>query len=290
MTATQTRTVKTCPVCNSTSRKIFDIDHYIIRSCQVCAHQFTEMHPGPEHVENVFDDAYFQGKESGHGDYLSEGKFLKLKGRRYAQLISRYFKKPGRVLDVGSAAGFVLKGFIDQDWKGSGIEPNAYMAELANRSGLRMAKTTLEKFRATEKYDLITFIQVIAHLTDVQEAFRVAADATQTNGHWLIETGNRDSIKARLWGENWQAYHPPSTLHWFSPKDLQRLVAQFGFQEVARGKPRQWVNAGHAKASLRQKKGLLNILALLLLMPIPNRFQIPYSAPDQFWVIYKKIW
>jgi SAM-dependent methyltransferase len=283
MTATRVRTTKTCPVCNSTSRKIFDIDHYIIRGCQVCAHQFTEIQPGPEHVDEVYDDAYF-------ANYLKEAKFLKLKGRRYAKLMSRYFKKPGRILDIGSAAGFTLQGFVDRDWKGSGIEPNGYMVEQAQKTGLRIVQDTLEEFRTTEKYDLITFIQVIAHLTDLQEAFRIAADATQSNGLWLIETGNRDSLKAKLWGENWKIYHPPTMLHWFSPKDLQRLVAQYGFQEIARGQPQRWVNAAHAKFSLRQKKGLLPLLARLLLIPVLNQVPIPFASTDQFWVIYKKLW
>jgi Methyltransferase domain len=283
MTVTRPRTTKTCPVCNSTSRKIFDIDHYVIRSCQVCAHQFTELLPSPEHVDDGYNDAYFAG-------YLKEAKFLRLKGRRYAKLIGRYFKKPGRFLDVGAAAGFVMQSFVDRDWKGSGIEPNIRMVEQAQQSGLRVVQGTLEEFRTTEKYDLITFIQVIAHLTDLQESFRTAADATQSNGLWLIETGDRDSLKARLWGENWRAYHPPSALHWFSRKDLQRLVAQFGFQEVAWGRPRLWVNAAHAKFSLRQKRGLLPLLLLLLLSLVPNQVPIPYLAQDQFWVIYKKIW
>jgi SAM-dependent methyltransferase len=245
------------------------------------------MEPRPKPI----DEPHLPGKEEDYADYLGEARFLKLKGQHYAQLMSRYFKRPGRILDVGAAAGFILQGFIDRDWKGSGIEPNADMAEQAKKSGLRVVQDTMEEFRTTEKYDLITFIQVIAHFTNVQEAFRIAAEATQSKGFWLIETGNRDSLKARLLGENWQVYHPPSTLHWFSPKDLKRLAAQYGFQEVVRGKPRKWINAAHAKFSLRQKKGsLLAKLALLLLAFVPNRVAIPYPATDQFWVIYKKLW
>ncbi|NJR38837.1 MAG: class I SAM-dependent methyltransferase [Leptolyngbyaceae cyanobacterium CSU_1_4] len=252
MTVTPAHAIKTCPVCNSTTQNFLDINHYTIRRCRVCAHQFIQLEPRPESVKK----SPLPEPAEDYGDYFREAKFLKLKGQHYAQLMSRYFKRPGRMLDVGSAAGFVLQGFIDRDWKASGIEPNAHLAEQAQTSGLRVVQDTLEDFRTTEKYDLITFIQVIAHFTQVQEAFRIAAEATQSKGFWLIETGNRDSLKAQLWGENWQAYHPPSTLHWFSPKDLKRLASQYGFQEVARGKPHQWVNVAHAKFSLRQKKVL----------------------------------
>lgn len=292
MTVTPNRAIKTCPVCNSATRKFFDIDQHTIRRCQVCAHQFVEVKPESKPVNDVNNDPHFQVKEEGYANYFSEAKFLKIKGQRYAQLMSRHFKRPGQVLDVGSAAGFILQGFLDRDWKGGGIEPNADMAEQAEKSGLCVVQGTMEEFRTTEKYDLITFIQVIAHFTNVQEAFRIAAEATQSNGFWLIETSNRDSIKARLSGKKWQGYyHPPNTLHWFSPKDLKRLTAQYGFQEIALGKPNQWVNAAHAKVSLRQKKGsLLTGLALLLLALVPDRFPIPYPANDQFWAIYKKLW
>jgi SAM-dependent methyltransferase len=291
MTATPTRILKTCPVCNSTTQKFLDISYYKIRRCQVCAHQFVGIEPEPKHVEKVYDDDYFQGKEGGYADYLGEAKFLRIKGKQYAQLMSRYVKRPGRVLDVGTAAGFILQGFVDRGWQGTGIEPNASMKELAEKSELHVVQDTMEEFQTTEKYDLITFIQVIAHFTNVQEAFRVAAEATQSNGFWLIETGNRDSFKAKLLGKRWQVYQPPSTLHWFSPQDLKRLAAQYGFQEVARGNPKKWVNAEHAKFSLRQKKGsLLTGLALILLKFIPNQCPIPYPATDQFWTIYKKLW
>jgi 2-polyprenyl-3-methyl-5-hydroxy-6-metoxy-1,4-benzoquinol methylase len=290
MTVTKPKINKTCPVCNSTSRKLFDVNQYIIRSCHVCAHQFTEKIPSSHHVDDVFDDAYFKGKE--YPDYLSEAKYLKLKGRKYAQLIRRFIKKPGRLLDVGTAAGCILQGFIDRDWNGSGIEPNSQMVDHAAESGLRVTQATLEAFRTREKYDLVLMIQVIAHLTDLQSAFQNAAEATQSGGLWLIETGDRDSLSARISGEKWAAYHPPSTLHWFSRKDLQRLVAQYGFQEIAHGRPLRWVNAGHAKFMLRrrQKGSFRTVIALALLLLIPDNFPLPVRANDQFWAIYKKLW
>jgi SAM-dependent methyltransferase len=255
MTVTKPKINKTCPVCNSTSRKLFDVNQYIIRSCHVCAHQFTEKIPSSHHVDDVFDDAYFKGKE--YPDYLSEAK-----------------------------------GFIDRDWNGSGIEPNSQMVDHAAESGLRVTQATLEAFRTREKYDLVLMIQVIAHLTDLQSAFQNAAEATQSGGLWLIETGDRDSLSARISGEKWAAYHPPSTLHWFSRKDLQRLVAQYGFQEIAHGRPLRWVNAGHAKFMLRrrQKGSFRTVIALALLLLIPDNFPLPVRANDQFWAIYKKLW
>ena len=48
-------------------------------------------------------------------------------GLRYAKIIAKY-SKPGKVLDVGCAAGFILRGFKDSGWDVYGIEPNETMA------------------------------------------------------------------------------------------------------------------------------------------------------------------
>ncbi|MCU0567273.1 MAG: class I SAM-dependent methyltransferase [Oculatellaceae cyanobacterium Prado106] len=292
MTTLKTRSPKTCPVCNSTSRQLFDKSHYVIRGCQVCGHQFVDYFFSGQHSDDVYSDDYFKGDNANSPHYLNQGKFLKLKGRRYARLIQHYMKQPGRVLDVGAAAGFMLQGFLDRDWQGSGLEPNRKIVDHAHQMGLRVIRGTLETIETEEKYDLINMIQVIAHFTDVQQAFQNAASMTRSNGFWLIETGDRDSLSARVLGEHWQEYNPPNQLHWFSAKDLQRLAAQFGFQEVARGKPRKWMNAGHAKFCLRHQKhrSFLDLLTLIALTFVPNNVPLPFSANDHFWVIYKKLW
>ena len=111
---------KTCPVCNSVSRPLFRKNDYRVRVCQVCHHQFAEFIPSVDHVEQVFDQHYFQGGGEGYFNYVAQGQFLRLKGQSYAQLVERHLK-PSYVLDVGAAAGFILQGFIDRGWSGYGI-------------------------------------------------------------------------------------------------------------------------------------------------------------------------
>jgi hypothetical protein len=87
-----------------------------------------------EHVARVYGDAYFRNGGAGYPDYLSESDLLRARGRRYGGLVARHVP-PGRLLDVGAAAGCVLRGFTDAGWSGVGIEPNAAMAAYA-RTGL----------------------------------------------------------------------------------------------------------------------------------------------------------
>lgn len=199
--------------------------------------------------------------------------------------------QPGTVLDVGSAAGFILKGLVDCGWQGRGIEPNPYMADYARtRLGLNVDVGTLEQLQTGQRYDLVNMIQVLGHFFNLEQALQVASDHTKVGGFWLMETSNRESITSRILGNNWHMYSPPSVLHWFTPSTLRQLVAEFGFREVTRGKPEKWIMASHAKSVLGYKlqgSPVGKIIARMLNI-IPDHLSLPYPAEDLFWILFQK--
>jgi hypothetical protein len=65
----------------------------------------------------------------------------------------------GTVLDVGAAAGFVLKGLEDAGWQGEGIEPNDTMARYAREVlGLSVATDDLETVVCGRWFDIVSMI------------------------------------------------------------------------------------------------------------------------------------
>ena len=80
-----------------------------IRECELCGHRYAKLEPHEDHIELVYADDYFMGDGAGYPDYLAQGGLLVSHGKRYARLLSRHMG-PGSVLDVGAAAGFILKG------------------------------------------------------------------------------------------------------------------------------------------------------------------------------------
>ena len=279
-----------CPICSSESKYLFSKYNYSILSCQECNHQFTDILPDANHTQTVYGDDYFNSGGAGYPDYLGESKLLRAHGKRYANLLKRYIDT-GTMLDVGAAAGFILQGFIDCGWKGCGIEPNQQMVNYGNQIlGLSLEVGSLEDLVSSDRYDLISMIQVISHFYDLQKALTTAAAMTNPNGYWLIETWNRESWTAKISGQNWHEYIPPSVLHWFSPQDLDQLAAQFGFHKIASGRPEKWINGAHIKSLLRYKLGRSPLGKLLskILGIIPDHLLIPYPAEDLFWVLFQK--
>ncbi|MGH9337108.1 MAG: class I SAM-dependent methyltransferase, partial [Vicinamibacteria bacterium] len=149
---------RACPLCGGPSERLFETHGYWVSACAECCHRFTEVEHGPDHVERTYGDDYFHGGGAGYPDYLAEGAILRAHGRRYGELLTR-FLPAGSLLDVGSAAGFLLAGFNEAGLRGRGIEPNASMAAYAREKlGLCVFTGTLEEYPGDLRFDVLSLI------------------------------------------------------------------------------------------------------------------------------------
>lgn len=243
-----------------------------------------------DHVTRTYSDEYFFGGGAGYLDYLGEAGLLRAAGRRYGRILQRH-TEPGRLLDVGAAAGLVLKGYEDSGWQGVGLEPNSTMARWArDRLALNVANCSLEDFVPSRTFDVVSLIQVIAHFRDPRAALSRCSDLVREGGYVLIETWDRLSLTARSFGRDWHEYSPPSVLHWFSVDGVRRLGASLGLQSVARGRPRKMLSIGHAKSLLayKSRESLVSTIGSGILKRLPDRLTVPYPFDDVFWILLKK--
>ncbi len=272
-----------CPLCNSDSRFAFEAKGFPLHDCTRCGHRFTAIDADEAHVAEVYGDSYFSGGGAGYADYLAEGEMLNLRGRMYAAKIAKLRSEPGKMLDVGAAAGFILRGFVDSGWQGTGLEPNSEMAKFGAKAlGLHISRGSLENFRSREKFDLVSMIQVVAHFYDPRSAFERARDLLNDDGLLLIETWNRESLSARIFGKGWHEYSPPSVLQFFSESGLTRFLAEIGFEKVASGRPSKKISGAHARSLLKYRLGDNFLLKL-----IPEKVNFPYPSEDLFWAAYR---
>ncbi len=279
-----------CPICGAPTARLFEVEGYWVRGCVECGHRSAELEPSPDHVQRQYGDAYFFGGGAGYHDYLSEERLLRAHGRRYATLLGR-FMPPGRVLDVGAAAGFVLEGLLEAGWDGVALEPNAGMAEhIRRRLGVPVVSGPLETFSAGEEFDLVLMIQVIGHFLDVRGALAAAEACTRPGGHWLIESWNRESRLARWFGRRWHEYSPPTVVQWFAPADLVELARQLGMDLVARGRPIKRLNVAHAGSLLEHKlhRSSAGVLLRAVLRLLPADLALWYPNEDLFWALFRK--
>jgi len=273
-----------CPLCNSNSKFVFNTSGVDILDCVSCSHRFADIQPNEEHVKNVYDDTYFNDGGAGYDDYLLESQLLIDRGRNYAKKLEPFIKEKGKVLDVGAAAGCILKGYIEEGWKGVGIEPNANMAEFGRKEyDLDIKEGAFESYAAENQFDLISMIQVVPHFYKQRMAFANAAKLLKEGGLLLIESWNRNSVSAKIFGKSWHEYAPPSVLHWYSIDSLSNFLKEFGFEKVTHGRPAKKISGKHVKSLLKYKLGDTFIVNM-----IPEKINFPYPAEDLFWALYRK--
>jgi SAM-dependent methyltransferase len=177
-----------------------------------------------------------------------------------------------------------LQGFADENWSGIGLEPNENIAKIGREKfNLDILRGSLESFETDEIFDLVSMIQVAAHFYDPRLAFKKAYSLLNENGFLLIETWNRDSFSAGIFGKNWHEYSPPSVLQFFSEKVLSKFLGEIGFKRIVLGRPSKKISGAHAKSLLKHKIGDNFLLKL-----IPDNFNFPYPSEDLFWALYQK--
>ena len=291
-----------CPFCQNESSPVFSKDSIPILECSCCRHRFAcTSSQVDERVAVEFDDGYFFGGQSCYDDYSTMANYLNRKGVWYSKLLKRNLsannktgesaESPMRILDVGCAAGYLLKGFIDQGWQGTGIEANQSMAKYGKEQlGLDVQHTTIENFRSSTKYDAVTMVQVISHLIDPVSSIDSIYQQLNDDGLLLIETWNCRSLTAKALKTHWHQYNPPSVLHWFSRASLSDLLDQHGFQVIQQGRPVKWISMGNGAAIFRKMMGNTTLMKVLSSpsMLVPSWLKVPYFLDDVFWVLAKK--
>lgn len=280
-----------CPLCNSPSQFVFEKYGYPIQDCETCSHRFAGIDLSVQHVNHVYGDDYFTGGGAGYSDYMAEASLLTQHGEYYGKLVNK-FMQPGTVLDVGAAAGFILQGLHNTGWTGDGVEPNETMVKYGRETlGLNLFASSFEDYSPTNTYDLVTMIQVVAHFYDFNRAMEIARDMLRPDGYLMIETWDVASLPARLLGESWHEYSPPSVVHWFSEATLTAQLEQHGYRFVNSGKPAKYIKSGHIQSLLGYKLSS-STFGKLLVPPmnlIPDNITLPYPTFDLFWALYQKV-
>ena len=295
---------QSCPFCGNSATVAFEKPPYTVFDCQPCAHRFCNPPENENHIEDVYGDDYFTAGGGGYRDYLSKRDLLIHHGNKYAALLERHRKTVERkILDVGCAAGFLLKGFQDQGWDGVGIDPNRSMIEHGIQEfGLDLRNQSVEEFaqsleaggdsiKSSPKVDAAVIVQVLPHIADPVSAINAVGSVLNEQGLLLIETWNWKSLTARAFNQKWHEYNPPSVLHWFSKSGLRQVLNGNGFEVIAQGRPIKWISIGNGVSLLRHSQGdsVLGKIATTPLGLIPKSLKAPYFLDDVFWMLARKV-
>ena len=182
------------------------------------------------------NELYNEGYYSGSNEYSyideREDKFLRdIESRRRIRNLVSYLKpatnRAWKLLDVGSSFGNLVDNARNMGINATGMDVSEYVTK-SSKNGVIYGDVCVS---IDEKYDAITMVEVIEHLSNPKKALKNCYNALEDNGLLLIQTTNMDSLVRRFEGEH-SRYYLPGHLFYFSKKTLTAMLKQQGFKIV----------------------------------------------------------
>lgn len=263
-----------CGLCGAHERRLkFQDGPFSVVTCARC--DLTYVTPrliDAALIEKVYDEGYWRSrapKDRGYGDYRADAPLYLATYRRRMKVVRRHFARPGRVLDVGCAAGYFLSVMRDQGWQVTGLEPSdAIRPQAEERLGREHVRGGLLGQVELEpgSFDLITMWDVIEHIPDVVGAIREVKRLLAPGGKFLIETQDVSSLAARLLGKRWQHYKHAEHIYHFHPRTLADALGRGGLRVLEN---RPWLGGKYVSLGfVAERVGRLHPAFSLLCSPL----------------------
>jgi SAM-dependent methyltransferase len=228
-----------CIVCDSTGpfAALFERDGFRLVKCG-CGLVFQDPQPDGEVLESSYyhDQAFSEALMGELRDITLNSARQKLKLLRSSDVdISGM-----RILDVGASSGAWLEVATAEGSRATGVELGAATAASARSRGLDVRtgtlEDTLENF-GDERFELITFWDVLEHLPDPRHELRMARSLLTPNGMIAATFPNVEGLYPqltyRLFAARtgvWEYPELPVHLYDFAPRTARELLSRHGYK------------------------------------------------------------
>ena len=183
----------------------------------------------------------------GLDESLRERGLLALRRDNLSRVTDRLIElglRPGaRVLDVGSAHGWFLEAATERGLDAEGIEPDQAVARMSSSERVRVGFFP-DALQAGERFDAITFNDVLEHLPDAAAAVADSVRHLRPGGLLSINIPNSDGLVFRLaricrkfgvrsvMDRLWQVGLPSPHLWYFNRAGVVRICSRNGLDLV----------------------------------------------------------
>jgi 2-polyprenyl-3-methyl-5-hydroxy-6-metoxy-1,4-benzoquinol methylase len=252
----------TCCVCETNNASLAgngkdfeynpDSETFSAMQCNTCGLVYLNPRPDVTEFEKIYPENYhafdFSEKEFGIVHKIRSW----LEGKRLL-VFCEEVPVNGRILDVGCGDGFhlnLLRKYGDKSWSLEGIDMDKRAVEMAEKSGLKVHRGTLETVSLPENlYDLAFTIQTIEHVEKPDDFLKGIYKLLKPGGRLVIVTDNTGSLDFKLFKKHfWGGYHFPRHWNLFNKKSLAKLAAKTGFEVAVLAtqvSPVNWVYTIH---------------------------------------------
>lgn len=165
----------------------------------------------------------------GYADYYGDERMYRTYFRHKLRRL-RSVLPPGKLVEVGAAAGFALVEARRIAWTVEGIEMSPHAACFAHeRFALDVRIGTFDDLTPSGDADVVAAFQTIEHVTDVRSALRSMHAALRPRGALVLTTPDHDSRQRKFMGRFWPSYRPEH-LTYLDRRSVHRFLFEEGFR------------------------------------------------------------
>ncbi len=219
-----------CIFCAKKSNYVaIEEDGYQGKKCSDCSLIYISPRPMIDEVLDIY------GHGNAHITAQSHiaGSFLKrLYARHHLAILKKYIKK-GKILEIGSGAGYFLDEARRLGFEPFGLELNPDQAEFMQKTlhiPCEQKPLAINSFSGTT-FDVICHSDVISHFHDPIKEFGTMHALLGENGYLMFETGNIGDVDAAYY-PLFSSFQYPDHLFFFSEQTISLLLEKTGFKLV----------------------------------------------------------
>lgn len=192
--------------------------------CRSCGFQYIN----PRLAGAIIFGAYTEGEDPA---YVSQIEARERTFARALREIDRAAGAPGRLLDIGTAAGAFVAAARARGWDAEGCEPNAWLARWgSSRYGITIRPgSVFDQPYAEGTFDVITLWDVIEHTLNPREMVEHCRRLLKPGGLLVVNYPDIGSWIARLLGRRW-LFLTSVHLYYFDRGTITRLLETTGFR------------------------------------------------------------
>lgn len=242
-----------CPICGNEDNHVFSRvttpygdrrERYEILVCGRCTHGFAIGRHDPSFLSEIYSGGFHHTSQQDTSDVISP---VYVNARERANwLLSKGLS--GKLIDIGCGRGAFVE-VASERFFACGIDLSSTAAEAARQRGLDVcAGEFLASEFDQEKFDVITFWDVLAGFVDIRAVLRKSASLMAPSGVIVASVPMIDSLAARVLRSHWPLMLPPVNLHYFSRRSIKLMADSCGLDVI--------------EMSSRAKKVALNFLLM----------------------------
>ncbi|MBK7762804.1 MAG: class I SAM-dependent methyltransferase [Bacteroidetes bacterium] len=183
------------------------------------------------------------------------------------EIADQFIHSGNQVIDIGCGEGKFLDYLkTKRNCTCVGLELNEKAKELATNNGIEVHNQFIQEYAKSnsDKYDVVTFFQVLEHISEVDSFFKSAISVAKPGGKIIVAVPNNEPYYLTYDKDHFLNL-PPHHMGWWNEKSLTKIAEIYNLELVKIVKQPLEHFSGFSKSYMIEKLKFPNFLIKILL-------------------------